>query len=164
MRILRFPSLSEPQFFGCVSAFLHTLTGELNAASVALTRLRGKTKGSAFADEMTLDCHRYGALIVLDRWGTLVRTFGPHLHHSITANGPSRVEAAETILVRVNRLIDAAEAYTDGLAEACIAAFQSLHTTFAEERAETDRTATAGFMPAEYREARHIFLEDLAAR
>ena len=28
---------------------------------------------------MTFDTHRYGALIVLDRWSTLVAAFGPHL-------------------------------------------------------------------------------------
>jgi len=67
LRITRFPSITEPQFFGCVSAFVDSLAGELNSASIALRRLEGQSKGSAFAYEMTLDTHRYGALIVLDR-------------------------------------------------------------------------------------------------
>ena len=71
MRILRYPSITEQQFTGCVTAFVDTLSGELNAATIALRRLEGRAKGSAFAYEMTLDTHRYGALIVLDRWGSL---------------------------------------------------------------------------------------------
>ena len=76
MRITRFPSISEPQFLGCVAAFVDSLSGELNSAAMALRRLEGKGKGAAFAYEMTLDTHRYGALIVLDRWSTVVGTFG----------------------------------------------------------------------------------------
>ena len=72
LRITRYPNISEPQFFGCVSAFVDSLSGELNAATMSLRRLAGSRKGSAFAYEMTLDTHRYGALIVLDRWSTLV--------------------------------------------------------------------------------------------
>ena len=82
MRISRFPSLTEAQFFGCTSAFVDSLSGELNAASMALRRLEGKSKGSAFAYEMTFDTHRYGALIVIDRWSALVSAFGPHLELS----------------------------------------------------------------------------------
>src|ERR1035441_7355253 len=79
VRITRYPSIGEAQFFGCVSAFVDSLSGELNAASMSLGRLAGSRKGSAFAYEMTLDTHRYGALIVLDRWSALVVAFGPHL-------------------------------------------------------------------------------------
>lgn len=169
MRITRFPSITEPQFFGCVSAFVDSLAGELNSASIALRRLEGRSKGSAFAYEMTLDTHRYGALIVLDRWSTLVRAFGPHLEisrrQSIIVSAPERVAAAEDILGRVNRLIDAAERYSGEMVEACLAAFQSLNTTFAEERAEAEQSGKLGpMLPDEYREARRIFLEDLAAR
>ena len=71
MRITRYPNINEPQFFGCVAAFVDSLSGELNAASLALRRLEGQGKGRAFAFEMTLDQHRYGALIVLDRWSTV---------------------------------------------------------------------------------------------
>ncbi len=165
MRIIRFPSLTEPQFSGCVSAFVDSLTGELNAASIALRRLEGKAKGSAFAHEMALDTHRYGALIVLDRWGAFLRSFGAHWQHPIAANGLDRVAAAEAILGQANQLIDASEAYSSGMVEVCALAFQSLGTTFAEERAEAERSSKLGpMLPAEYGTARGIFLEDLAAR
>ncbi|MEI9977360.1 MAG: hypothetical protein WDO73_38070 [Ignavibacteriota bacterium] len=112
MRITRFPSLSEAQFFGCTAAFIDSLTGELNAAASALRRLEGQSKGSAFAYEMTLDNHRYGALIVLDRWSTVVGAFGPHLqlsrHQTILDEGAARTRTAEGILGRANILIDAA--------------------------------------------------------
>src|SRR5439155_17040235 len=109
LRITRFPSLSEPQFFGCAAAFVDSLSGELNAAAMALRRLEGGAKGAAFAYEMTLDTHRYGALIVLDRWSTLVGAFGSHLSLSrpleIPAQTPARVRHAEDILGRTNALI-----------------------------------------------------------
>ena len=79
MQITRYASLSEPQFLGCVSAFADSLTGELNSAAMYLRKLEGQAKGAAFAYEMSLDRHRYGALTVLDRWGALVAAFGPHL-------------------------------------------------------------------------------------
>lgn len=169
MRITRLPSISETQFFGCVSAFVDSLTGELNAAAIDLRRLEGRRKGAAFANEMTLDGHRYGALIVLDRWSTLVNAFGPHLELSrrpgIVQNAAARVAAAEDLLGRVNRLIDGAEEYSGEVVEACVAAFQALNTTFAEERAEAEQSAKLGpMLPDEYREARSIFLADLAAR
>ena len=169
MRITRFPSITEPQFFGFVSAFVDTLWGELNSASIALRRLEGQSKGSAFAYEMALDTHRYGALIVLDRWSTLVGSFGPHLrisrHATIVESTPARVAAAEDILGRVNQLLDVAERYSPEMVEACLVAFQSLERTFAEERAEAEQSGKLGpMLPGEYREARRIFLEDLAAR
>jgi len=169
LRITRYPSISENQFFGCVAAFVDSLAGELNAAALSLRRLEGKAKGAAFAYEMTLDTHRYGALIVLDRWSTLAGAFGPHLQlsrrQSILDQAPARVQAAETILSSANSLIDGAESYTSALVEACLLAFQSVNTTFAEERVETGQTAKLGpMLPEEYKEARRIFLEDLAAR
>jgi hypothetical protein len=169
LRITRYPSLTEPQFFGCVSAFVDSLTGELNSASISLRRLEGRPKGAAFAYEMTLDTHRYGALIVLDRWSTLVHAFGPHLNLSrrqaILDDGPRRIGTAEDILGRVNTLIDSSERYAAELVEACALAFQSLNTTFAEERAEAEQSAKLGpMLPEDYRDARRIFLEDLAVR
>jgi hypothetical protein len=169
LRITRFPSIGEPQFFGCVAAFVDSLSGELNSAAIALRRLEGHSKGSAFAYEMTLDTHRYGALIVLDRWSTLVSAFGPHLQLSrrrgIVESAPARIAAAEDILDRVNHLIDAAERYSGETVEACVTGFQSLNTTFAEERAEVEQSGKLGpMLPDDYREARRIFLEDLAAR
>jgi len=169
LRITRFPSLTEQQFLGCTAAFVDSLLGELNAASLALRRLENKAKGSAFAHEMALDSHRYGALIVLDRWATLAHAFGPHLSGSaprdIADNTAGRVQTAENILGRVNDLIDTAQNYGAQLVEACVFAFQSLETTFAEERAAAERAGRLGpMLPQEYNEARRIFLEDLAAR
>ncbi len=169
MRITRFPSLKETQFFGCTAAFVDSLSGELNAASMALRRLEGQSKGSAFAYEMTFDTHRYGALIVIDRWSTLISAFGPHLelsrHRAIISGAPERIRTAETILGVANRLIDAADAYSREIVEACAMAFQSLNTTFAEERAEAEQSAKLGpMLPEDYTSARRIFLEDLAAR
>jgi hypothetical protein len=169
LRITRFPSLTDQQFLGCTGAFVDSLFGELNAAALALRRVENRAKGSAFAHEMSLDSHRYGALIVLDRWATLAHAFGPHLSGSpprdIADNAAGRVQTAENILGRVNDLIDAAQHYDGELVEACVLAFRSLETTFAEERAAAERAGSLGpMLPQEYKEARRIFLEDLAAR
>lgn len=169
MRITRFPALSEAQFFGCTAAFVDCLSGELNAAASALRRLEGQAKGGAFAYEMSLDTHRYGALIVLDRWSTLVAAFGPHLdlsrHRTILEEGAARVKTAEGILGSANQVLDAADRYSSDVVEACLLAFQSLQTTFAEERQEADQSAKLGpMLPEDYTAARRIFAEDLAAR
>ncbi len=169
MRITRYPNISEAQFFGCVSAFVDSLSGELNAATMSLRRLASNRKGSAFAYEMTLDTHRYGALIVLDRWSTLVEAFGPHLEigrrPDIIARAAERVLAAGEILDRANLLLDAAPEYSEAVVEACATAFQSVDGVFAEERAEAEQSGRLGPMLAEeYKDARRIFLEDLAAR
>ena len=169
MRITRFPALSEAQFFGCTAAFVDSLSGELNAAAGALRRLEGQAKGSAFAYEMTLDTHRYGALIVLDRWSTLLAAFGPHLelsrHPTILEEGSARVRTAEGILGTANQVLDTAHRYTSEVVEACLLAFQSLQTTFAEERQDAERSAKLGpMLPEDYTTARRIFAEDLAAR
>src|SRR5450755_4720430 len=123
LRITRYPNISEAQFFGCVSAFVDSLSGELNAATLALRRLAGSRKGAAFAFEMTLDTHRYGALIVLDRWSTLVSAFGPHLElgrrPEIAGRAAERVRSAEEILGRANLLLDAAADYNESVVEAC---------------------------------------------
>ncbi len=154
---------------GCAAAFVDSFFGELHSAAIALQRLEGKGKGDAFAYEMELDTRRYGALIVLDRWSSLVGTFGPHLQLSqrpaIVDEAPLRIAAAEKILGRVNQLIDAAGNYGSELVEACVTAFQTLKTTFNDERAAAEQWTRLGPMqPDEYREARRIFLEDLAAR
>ena len=169
MRITRYPSITEPQFFGCLAAFVDTLFGELNSAAIALRRLEGQSKGRAFAYEMTLDQHRYGALIVVDRWSTLTNSFGPHLTLSrapgVLTESKERTSTAELILHRANQLIDAADIYSPDAVEACVFAFRSLETTFAEERAAADQYAKLGpMLPEDYKEFRQIFLEDLAAR
>ena len=169
MRITRYPNISEPQFFGCVSAFVDSLSGELNAATMSLRRLAGSKKGSAFFYEMALDTHRYGALIVLDRWSTLVGAFGPHLeigrHADIIGRAAERVRAAEEILGRANMLVDAAADYSEDVVEASVMALKSVDGVFAEERAEAEQSGRLGpMLPEEYKDARRIFLEDLAAR
>jgi hypothetical protein len=152
-----------------VAAFVDSLSGELNAASAALRRLQGTSKGGAFAYEMTLDRHRYGALIVLDRWSTVTAAFGPHLesprHAGIVQQAASRVTDAQQVLGRANELLDAAGGYTAEVVEACLIAWQSLNITFQEERREAEDTVKLGpMLPEDYREARRILLEDLAAR
>ena len=169
MRITRFPSITETQFLGCTAAFVDSLAGELNAASLALRRLQGQPKGAAFSYEMALDTHRYGALIILDRWATLAHTFGPHLtlsaRREIVDEAPTRVQSAENLLGRVNQLIDSAAAYSGELVEACALAFQSLQQTFGQEQEAAEQNARLGpMLSEEYVEARRIFLEDLAAR
>jgi hypothetical protein len=165
LRITRYPSISTEQFLGCVAAFVDSFTGELNAAASALRRLEGKPKGSAFAYEMTLDHHRYGALIVLDRWSTLTAAFGPHLAHPIADSARGRIDSAEQMLGRVNQTIDASSHYSTEVVEVCLLAFQSLSAIFGEERAVAEQHAKLGPMLSEdYSSARRIFLEDLAAR
>lgn len=169
MRIIRYPQINEAQFFGCVAAFTDSLSGELNAAVLALRRLQGQGKGSAFAYEMALDQHRYGALIIVDRWSTLVTAFGPHLELSrrpaMLSGAAARVHAAEDLLVRANALLDGAPSYSPEVVEACLLAWQSAIAAFSEEREETESSAKLGpMLPEDYREARRIFLEDLAAR
>ncbi|HZT33208.1 MAG TPA: hypothetical protein VFA33_25190 [Bryobacteraceae bacterium] len=169
MRITRYPNLNESQFLGCATAFVDSLVGELNGAAMNLRRLEGQPKGAAFAYEMSLDRSRYGALVVLDRWATLVDAFGKHLHlskhQSIIDEAPGRVLAAENILGRANQLLDATPQYGGELVNACVLAFHSLHSTFAEEKQAADEAARLGpLLPDDYRQARRVFLEDLAAR
>jgi hypothetical protein len=169
VQITRFLSLSESQFLGCVSAFVDSLTGELNAAALYLRKLEGQPKGAAFAYEMSLDAHRYGALMVLDRWATLVHTYAPHLqlgaNQNLVEETPGHVQTAENILGRTNDVIDATAHYSNEVVAACVLAWQSLQTTFAEEARAAERMRSLGPMqPEDYRQARQIFLEDLASR
>ena len=169
MQITRYPNLTEAQFQGCLSAFVDSLSGELNGAAMYLRKLENQPKGAAFAYEMSLDAHRYGALMVLDRWATMIDAFGadPSLDHNrdVIEQAPARVQTAENILGRANALIDATEWYTPEVTNACLMALQSLSTTFAEERKTAEQFAQLGpLIPEDYRQARRIFLEDLAAR
>jgi len=169
LRITRFLSLTESQFRGCISAFVDSLSGELNGAAMYLRKLENQPKGAAFAYEMSLDTHRYGALVVLDRWATLIDAFGadPALERDreIIELAPARVQTAENILGRANQLIDAACQYTPELVSACVMALQSIDVTFADERKAAEQSSQLGpMLPEDYRQARGIFLEDLAAR
>jgi hypothetical protein len=169
VRIVHYPSIGESEFFGCVAAFTSSLEGELNAAAVALRRLEGCAKGVAFAFEMALDRHRYGARIVLDRWLRLVETFGGHLsltrRPEILGQARVRVAAAGNVLEHANRLLDGAENYGSDVVEACLLAFRTVTGTFAEEFEEAAQSAALGpMLPESYTSARRIFAEDLAAR
>ena len=169
MQITRYASLSEPQFLGCTSAFVDALTGELNAAAMYLRKLEGQSKGAAFAYEMSLDRHRYGALTVLDRWGTLVGTFGPHLklsrYPAIVEQAAAQAADAEHILRAANHLLDAEESYSPAIVEAGVLAFQSVTAIFARERRAAEQSAQLGpLLSDEFRQARAVFSQDLAAR
>ena len=134
-----------------------------------LRKLEGQAKGAAFAYEMSLDRHRYGALTVLDRWGALVAAFGPHLavarYPGIIPEASARVRAAENVLENANRVLDAADAYSSDVVEACQLAFQSLAATFAEERNAAQQSAQLGpLLTDDFKQARGTFLRDLAAR
>jgi hypothetical protein len=169
VQITRLLTLNDAQFTGCVSAFIDSLLGELNAAALYLKKLEGQPKGAAFAFEMALDNSRYGALIVLDRWATLVQTFGPHLEsarfQALVDETPARVQTAENLLQRTNNLIDATAQYSNDVVTTCLLAWQSLTVTFAEERQAAERMQSLGPMqPRDFREARQIFIQDLASR
>ena len=169
MQITRYASLSEQQFLGCVSAFADSLTGELNSAAMFLRKLAGQPKGAAFAYEMSLDRHRYGALTVLDRWAPWPPPLDRMSAQPVSGDrrGDSRpgCDSAEGILENANRVIDAAESYGNDLVEVCLLAFQSLAVTFAEEAESAGQSAKLGpMLPEEYKQARAIFLQDLAAR
>jgi hypothetical protein len=169
MRILRYPALSEAEFLGCVCAFSDSLTSSLEGMKTFLARLESQPKGAAFAFEMQLDSHRYGAMLVLERWGDFVHHFGAHLagvkHPAIVHEAPGRVQTAENLLQRTNRLIDSAEQYTPELRHAVDQAIAAILRTFAEERAVAQEMAGLGPMLSDdFRQARRIFLADLAQR
>ena len=79
MRITRCRQFSDSRFYGCVAAVLDSLSGRLHAATMWLHRKVANRKVSASACELTLDTHRRGTLIVLDRRSTLVDALEPHL-------------------------------------------------------------------------------------
>ena len=79
--------------------------------------------------------------------------------------GPARVASAEEILTRANQVVDAGDFYGPDVVEACALAFQSLDSIFREERAMAAQAGSLGPMLSdEHKDARRIFLEDLAAR
>lgn len=169
MQVTRFPSLNEAQFLGCVSAFSDSLTGELNAGVTFLRRLEGERKGSAFAFEMKMDRHRYGALIILERWADLARAFAGHaelgVYQEMFDSAAARVEAARNVLERANQVVDAADHYGPEIIEACRMAFDTAAKIFEGEQAAAAKAAALGPMqPEEYREYRRVFLGDLGAR
>ncbi|MBL8294722.1 MAG: hypothetical protein JNN08_22950 [Bryobacterales bacterium] len=169
MRILRYPALNEPEFMGCVSAFSDSLTSALEATKSFLGRLHAQPKGAAFAFEMQLDSHRYGVMLILERWGEFVNQFGPHMaaikHAEVVKDAALRIQTAENLMVRTNRLIDAAAQYTPELEQAVDQAVITILRTFSQERAAAEEMSALGpMLPDEFREARRVFLADLDQR
>lgn len=169
MQITRFLSLNSNQFLGCVSAFTDTLSGELGSAMMYLRKLDSRMKGSAFAFEMQLDKHRYGAMIVLDRWAEFGRAFATHsdlgMHQELLEQADERASAAQRVVEKVNRVIDDAEMYSTDIVEAVQMAFQAVESTFQDEREAASRVTSLGPMiPEEFKEYRRVFLGDLSLR
>lgn len=169
MQITRYMSLNEVQFLGCVSAFIDSLNGELNAALMFLRKLEHQGKGSAFAFEMQFDKHRYGAMMVLDRWADFARAFRGNvelgMHQSLFDGVQARVESAGNLLTRVNEVIDASESYGSAVVEACQVTYQTVLQAFSEERIASEKAMSLGpLLPEEFKEFRRVFLADLAAR
>ena len=168
MRITRLLSLGEYETLGCLSAFVDSLAGELNAAAAQLRKLEGQRKGAAFAYEMKFDQHRYGAMIVLDRWGEVLRVFREHAldrFRTLFDEGPRRLESGSALLARANAVVDAAPDYSTEIVEAWTLAARSVAHSFEQERSAAEKAVSLGpMLPGEFHETRRIFLADLAAR
>jgi hypothetical protein len=168
LQITRYPSVDENETLACLSAFVDSLTGEMNAALMYLRKLEGQRKGSAFAYEMQFDRHRYGAIIVLERWGEFLRVFAEHAQprfRTMFEEGPRRVESSAALLARANAVLDAAPEYSSDLVAACALAAQTVIRTFEEERAAAEKALSLGpMLPQEFHDVRRVFLADLAAR
>lgn len=169
MQITRFLSLNENQFLGCLSAFVDTLSGELNSAMAYLRRMENRRKGSAFAFEMQMDKHRYGAMIVLERWTDFTRAFAGHVelgaHQALYDSAADRVRQSQKILEQASQLVDSADVYLSEVVEACAMAYRTVEFTFQEERKAADQAAALGpMLPEEFKEYRRVFLGDLSER
>ncbi|MBM3735194.1 MAG: hypothetical protein FJW39_05345 [Acidobacteria bacterium] len=163
------PGLSEPEFMGCVSAFVDSLWNSLDGTAQALARLESRPKGAAFLFEMQLDQQRYGAVMILDRWERVALEFGPHVtlsrHQGVLEGGAGRIAPARDLLNRLNQLIDAGDRYTPELLAAAEMTFASIRSTFeAEHKAAIGMENLGPMLPEEYTAARRMFQADLAAR
>ena len=169
MQITRYLSLNENQFLGCLSAFVDTLSGELNSALGFLRRLENRPKGSAFAFEMQLDKHRYGAMIVLERWANFIQAFQGNVefgrHQALFDEAVERVRQSQRILEQSSHLVDQAPLYSSDVVEACAMTYRTVEFTFQQERKATDQTLALGpMLPEEFKEYRRVFLMDLSER
>ena len=169
MQITRYPSLTEDQFLGCISAFADSLAGTLNSAVMYLHKLEGQPKGAAFAFEIQLDQGRYGAAMVLDRWGAFVAAFaaasGLDRFRPMMNETPARVEQAVGLLEQANQALDAAPRYTESAVAMVESAFQTVQLIFDEERRAAEQAHSLGpMLPAGFHECRRVFLGDLNAR
>jgi hypothetical protein len=169
LQITRYLSLNEPQFLGCLSAFIDTLSGELNGMMTYLRRLEGKRKGTAFAFEMQMDKHRYGSLIVLDRWAHFARSFAPHTElgakQPMLDQAAERVQSAQEVIERSNRVLDDADFYSAAMVEACGLALATVELTFRDEKEAAEKVASLWpMLSEEYKQFRSVFLSDLSDR
>lgn len=169
MRILRYPTLNEDEFAGCVAAFADSLSSAVEATRSFLNRLRGSQKGSAFAFEMQLDQSRYGLLLILARWTQFLDHFGSFFeagkYASIVEQPLSRIQSAEDLIRRMNDVIDSGEDYGPDIQEAVRQALDALDLTFRPElEAATSLARLGPMLPDATTETRRVFLADLGAR
>jgi hypothetical protein len=169
LQITRYLSLNENQFLGCLSAFVDTLSSELNGAFTFLQRLEHRSKGSAFAFEMQFDKHRYGALITLDRWARFTEAFAGHVElasrQPLFDSAAERVAAARKLLEQSNAVVDNESTYSSELVEACRMVYRTVEATFADEKKTADQAAALGpMLPEEFKDYRRVFLGDLSER
>ena len=118
---------------------------------------------------MTLDQHRYGATIVLDRWAALADRLRGRPGAGAGPRDPAaspRPRAGRRGPARTSQPADRRRrADTEEVVSACVLAYQSLDATFQAERTAAQQAGRLGpMLPEDYRQARRIFLEDLAAR
>lgn len=148
---------------------MDALDSEMRSALSYLQRLEDTMKGRAFGFEMQLDKHRYGALIVLERWAEFAASYAGTAtvggYQAMLTDARTRVNGAVKLLETVNRTIDAAEVYSGDIVEACGMAFHAVETTFQEEREAVQRVqALEAAIPEDYRHYRSVFAGDLAVR
>ena len=141
-------ALSEPEYLGCLAAFVDSFSGHLTQTRSYLARLEGKKKGALFGWEMALDQARYGALIVLERWKELNERFSRSID-GLPGSLPSgessaRAEQACQDLAGWNERLDAAERYDPVLMECYGAALLNLLDGLAQEQ-QAARSAHARF-------------------
>lgn len=131
--------------------------------------MENRRKGSAFAFEMQMDKHRYGAMIVLERWADFTKAFAGHVelgtHQQLFDQAEERVRQSQRILEQSNQLVDSEDTYRSEVVEACAMSYRTIEFTFQEERKAADQAASLGPMLAEdFKEYRRVFLTDLSER
>jgi hypothetical protein len=169
LQIRRFLSLNEPQFLGCTSAFLDALDSEMQSAQAYLQRLVNQSKGRAFGFEMQLDKHRYGSLIVLERWAEFGSAFASTGMlgelQPLLEQARARATSAAGLIEKMNAMVDAADFYSPELIEACGMTFHAVGNIFRDEREAVQRLHALGAEPPEdFRHYRSVFTGDLAVR
>jgi len=118
---------------------------------------------------MQMDQHRYGTLIVLDRWAEFARAFRGHAElgarQPMLDQAAERAQSAQGVMERANRVLDDADFYSMEVVEACALALRTVELTFNEEKEAADQAASLGPMLSdEYKQYRSVFLSDLSQR